>query len=563
MYRKRPYIEIENTDIVIEGVKNIVNEITKLGNLVGLEIYPGVDLSDVIQVLKEDNKVNLINVEKYYLDKMTYLNQIKPSITDDRIFGKNTFYDFKDFFIEDYSLNFKNDLKENKINIVYGSGVSYLDDVMPLVYFDITRWEIQQRQRNQSFGNWNMDNLGMDPLTQYKIGYFVDWKMANKLKYAIQDRIVYQVDANQQNNFVMISQRDYLNCLETTAKQPFRLVPFFDSAPWGGQWMKDKFDLDKDKQNYGWSFDGVPDENSLLYKIDGFEFEIPAANLVGLKAEAVLGERVKSIFGNNFPIRFNYLDTMGGGNLSLQVHPKSEYIQREFGMPFTQDESYYIMDGKEDAKVYLGLKPNKDKTEMFEALRYSNDTGENFDELEYVNEFSVKKHDHVLIPAGTIHCSGPNTVVLEISTTVNWFTFKLWDWGRLGLDGKPRPVHLNHGIHNVDMSRDTDYCQRELINVFETLYEDDSQKIEKTGLHHLEYIETHRHWIQSTGTIQNHDSVSVLNLVEGEHIKVHYSGRTYDVYYGETFIMPAVLDEVKVENMTPSSKVGIMQAFIK
>ena len=74
---------------------------------------------------------------------------------------------------------------------------------------------------------------------------------------------------------------------------------------------------------------------------------------------------------------------------------------------------------------------------------------------EYVNKIPVKKHDHVLIPAGTIHCSGKNTMVLEISATSYIFTFKLWDWGRVGLDGIPRPVHIEHGLKNIQWERTT------------------------------------------------------------------------------------------------------------
>lgn len=114
----------------------------------------------------------------------------------------------------------------------------------------------------------------------------------------------------------------------------------------------------------------------------------------------------------------DFLDTIHGQNLSLQVHPLKEYIKAHFNMDYTQDESYYILDTDGDNScVYLGVKTNVDKEEMAKAL-YSAQKGEKpFEAEKYVNKIPVKKHDHVLIPAGTVHCSGAGTMVLEISAT--------------------------------------------------------------------------------------------------------------------------------------------------
>src|SRR4029079_278104 len=96
--------------------------------------------------------------------------------------------------------------------------------------------------------------------------------------------------------------------------------------------------------------------------------EIPALDLVLLEAPALLGDAVHARFGDEFPIRFDFLDTMQGGNLSFQVHPLTEYIQEHFGMHYTQDESYYLLDAAEDASVYLGVKENIDRDEMIADL---------------------------------------------------------------------------------------------------------------------------------------------------------------------------------------------------
>jgi len=258
-----------------------------------------------------------------------------------------------------------------------------------------------------------------------------------------------------------------------------------------------------------------------------------------------MGDRVHGRFGKNFPIRFDLLDTMGGGNLSLQVHPLTEYIQDQFGMSYTQDESYYILDAEEDGCVYLGFKNQVDKESFKHDLKRS-ETGEIvFDAEKYINKFPAKKHDHFLIPAGTIHCSGKNTMVLEISACVYIFTFKLWDWERLGLDGLPRPVHLEHGFANLQFDRDTDYVQRELVNVIEKI----SEHEEKTGLHEREFLETRRYTFKDYVDVDTMGSVNMANLVSGQKAlieSVDDSFDPYEVHFAETFIIPATISTYRV-----------------
>lgn len=92
--------------------------------------------------------------------------------------------------------------------------------------------------------------------------------------------------------------------------------------------MKDVCGLDKNAKNYAWSFDGVPEENSILLDYGNAVVELPAMDLVLYKPIELLGPKVYSRFGAEFPIRFDFLDTIGGQNLSLQVHPVTEYIHR-------------------------------------------------------------------------------------------------------------------------------------------------------------------------------------------------------------------------------------------
>ena len=313
--------------------------------------------------------------------------------------------------------------------------------------------------------------------------------------------------------------------------------------------MKEVCGLDKSADNYAWCFNCVPEEESLLLKINNEIIEIPSINLVFYNPGKLLGEAVYARFGDEFPIRFDYLDTMGGGNLSLQVHPLTEYIQEKFGIHYTQDESYYIMDSKEGSVVYLGFKENTEPDRMICELEEAQNNGKSFNAEKFIQTWPVKKHDHYLIPAGTIHCSGKDTVVLEISATPYIFTFKLWDWDRLGLDGKPRPINIENGKNVIQWDRTTSWTKENLVNRIEKVAEGVGWFEERTGLHEKEFIETRRHWFTRKILHNTNGTVNVLNLVEGKEIIVESPSHFFEpfiVHYAETFIVPACVGKYSI-----------------
>ncbi len=332
--------------------------------------------------------------------------------------------------------------------------------------------------------------------------------------------------------------------------------------------MKEVCDLEPDKENYAWCFDCVPEENSLCLKVDDVVIEIPAQDLVLLQPQALLGEQVHARFGAEFPIRFDFLDTMEGQPLSLQVHPLTEYIQNQFGMHYTQDESYYILDAGDNATVYLGVKNGINKQAMLNDLAAAQRGEKSFDDDRFINQFSAKKHDHFLIPAGTIHCSGSNTMVLEVSATPYIFTFKLWDWDRVGLDGQPRPLHLAHGEQVIQWERDTDWVKENLINAVKPISEGEGWREESTGLHEREFIETRRHWFRNTVTHHTGGNVNVLNLIEGREALVESpvgAFAPYTVHYAETFIIPASVGEYTIRPIGESEgqEIATLKAFVR
>lgn len=548
-YDRFPSTKISGT--VIQGWENIcslLEEHLKAYPTLAVDFYTGVYEEEVINELHRLSPALFIDTR----DLMKPESEIKAMtarfMTDDVLFGYVTNITLNDYFDQNKLKKAREEVIATKGKVVVvGSGAAM---VVPaeavLVYADMARWEIQQRFRRHEVKALGIDTRKDAVSLQYKRGYFNDWRVCDKYKESLFDKIDFWLDTHIATEPKMIDQTTFFKGIEETVHSPFRVVPFFDPAPWGGQWMKEVCDLDPEKENYGWCFDCVPEENSLYFEVNGVRFELPSVDLVLLKTRELLGEPVEARFGKDFPIRFDFLDTVGGGNLSVQVHPTTQFIRENFGMYYTQDESYYLLDAKEGATVYLGLKTGIDKNEMIEDLRKAQKGEIVFNTEKYVNKLPAKKHDHYLIPGGTVHCSGSEALVLEISSTPNLFTFKLWDWQRLGLDGKPRPINVERGKEVIDWKRDTEYVKQHLANHLTKISEGDGWREERTGLHPNEFIETRRHWFTKPVTHHTNNSVNVLNLIEGEEAIIESPNgafKPFVVHYAETFIIPANVNE--------------------
>ncbi len=553
LYDKSPIIPIKSdSNDFFKDKQEILEALQSIKEgIIVFETYPGIDLSillkDIINPLKADE---IVFIEDYTKSETEIDLMLDKNLTDDRVFGLVSHHTIDEFYQMELIRSLRKRLNQKKgLTIVYGFGASLIHHTH-LVYVSLTRWEIQQRYR-KGFSNFKKHNPKEDILKKYKRGFFIEWRVADRIKLSIMEHATYLIDYTLTNSPVMMTKNAYFHALDHLLTRPFRMVPYFDPGVWGGQWMKEVCNLDPSEKNYAWSFDGVPEENSIKLGFNEGIFEIPANDLVLFRPRLLMGERVHARFGRNFPVRFDLLDTMGGGNLSLQVHPLTEYIYDKFGMPFTQDESYYILDTENDGTVYLGFKEDIDKKAFEHDMRKAAQGELDFPAEKYVNIYPAKKHDHFLIPAGTIHCSGKNTLVLEISATSFIFTFKLWDWGRLGLDGKPRPVHLEHGFKALQYDRTTSWVDQELVNVIKKV--SDTEEI--TGLHEREFLETRRYTFSDTVEIKTFGSVNMGNLVSGKRALIESlddSFEPYEIHYAETFIIPATLEKVRVRCLDDS-----------
>lgn len=522
--------------------------------VIAVECYQGVMEEELATEFAALSDTTFINTQGLFRDEAEIEAMTRPYVTDDRLFGYRSHFSYNDFFNAKALDAFRTTLTHAiGCVLVYGHGAAVaVPDADLLVYADMPRWEIQQRYRRHEVKAIGVDNSGEEASRQYKRGYFVDWIVCDNLKRQIMAKAHYWLDTTLPQQPKMITGQTLRSALEKTAGGPFRLVPFFDPAPWGGQWMKEVCGLNPEVPNYGWCFDCVPEENSLYLSVNGVRFEIPSQDLVIAQTRRLLGSAVEARFGVDFPIRFDFLDTMGGGNLSLQVHPTTQYIRDTFGMIYTQDESYYLLDAEEGATVFLGLKPGVDPQEMVSALEAAQEPGGNFDALRFVNQWPAAKHDHFLIPAGTIHCSGAGAMVLEISATPSIFTFKLWDWGRLGLDGRlltgdndvGGDVWCLPGKRYPDMLLEESVSIRAVKRVYSRLTGDTTELTPKDIFdiaegNRLGDTEAARHAFAEMGEMAGYGIATAVTLIDGLVVIGGGISRSHK------YFMPALLGEMR------------------
>lgn len=572
MYDKFPFVETGESSECFLGWQAILAEVEiQESRVVCIECYPGVFVEEIEQALARFMPGRRVFLAQ---DAMLPEDAIEASfaeiLSDDPVFGRMSTTRLSEFFDAAKLQEMAAQAATCDRAVILGTGAALVcPEPSLLVYADMARWELQLRQRRQEIANLGLSNFDERPSLKYKRAFFLDWRAADRAKVALLNDVDFLLDTNVREHPKMISGEAFRRGLRKATLRPFRVVPFFDPGPWGGHWMERVCDLPDDgAPNHAWCFDCVPEENSLLLGFGEQRVEIPSLDVVVQHPRELLGENVYQRFGAEFPIRFDFLDTVGGGNLSLQVHPLTEYIRETFGMEYTQDESYYLLDAEEGAQVYLGLKTGIEPQQMLADLALAQTGETDFPAEQYVNQFPARKHDHFLIPAGTVHCSGKGSMVLEISATPYIFTFKLWDWGRAGLDGLPRPVHLEHGARNIQWDRTTDWVERNLINQFVTVAEGEGWREERTGLHELEFIETRRHWFTGTVSHDTRDTVCVLNLVEGDEAIVESPTGAFApfvVHYAETFIVPAAVGKYTVRPHGPSigKQCATMLAYVR
>ncbi|MGN1416235.1 MAG: type I phosphomannose isomerase catalytic subunit [Oscillospiraceae bacterium] len=210
---------------------------------------------------------------------------------------------------------------------------------------------------------------------------------------------------------------------------PMLLKPAFKDYIWGGTRLRDDFGKDCD-------FDKVAESWELSCHKDG-QSTIANGEFAGLTLSDYIEKAGKSVLGTdcekfeNFPILIKLIDAKD--NLSVQVHPDNDYAMRVEG-EYGKTEMWYVVDCDEGATLLYGFKHEISKDEF--AQRIADNTL-----LEVTNAVPVKKGDVFFIQSGTLHAIGKGILIAEIQQNSNT-TYRIYDYGRVGKDGKPRELHV-------------------------------------------------------------------------------------------------------------------------
>ena len=533
--------------------------------LLGLRVlvidgYQGTNWEEFISGLNEvleDQKIipEYINIKNAYASEEEIQNKISPFLGgDDPIFGihfplgMEYLFDAKKLSELRIKASIKRGVAGKDLTIIYGPAASLIELYDKLWYIDVPKDYIQERARNGE-----LTNLGSSQAASfgnyYKRSYFIEWPALNRLKKQILPFLDRFIDLQDPEEPTSIKGQDFRKALQDISNTPFRLRPWFYPGPWGGKFMQGHMGLDPEAPNFAWSFEMIVPENGVIIERNNVALEFSFDCLMYLHNKNILGETAANQFKYEWPIRFDYLDTIDGGNLSVQVHPRPDYIRKEFGETYTQDETYYICTAKPGSKVYLGLTEECDSAEFKKALEDSIKLGKEVDVEKFVNSEPSKPHDLFLIPNGTVHCSGEGNLVLEISATPYIFTFKIYDYLRRDLEGNLRPINVHRGFENIRFERRKKWVQENLLA---------KPRIIKSGngwqevvlydapftFYNVHRIEFENEYIMNTNGI-----AYSTNLVQGRQVEIYsQNGKITRLSYLETMLIPAASGEIKIVN---------------
>lgn len=407
--------------------------------------------------------------------------------------------------------------------------------------------------------------VGTGPGTTKRL-FFIDWPLLDRHRDRVAAGINWWVDMQDPVAPAVFGGTGLRATLAELATGPFRTRPTFNTTPWGGHWGQDILGHNPDAVNSALGYELIAPEAGVLVGRDGGpRVELPFQLVVSAHPLQLLGSAVHSVFGTSFPVRFDYLDTVGGGNLSVHCHPQADYMRQVFGWPYTQHESYYVMVGGKKGQVFLGLRADADVDKFRREAYEADEGGKPLEITSYVPTFPATAHQLFLIPGGTPHGSGVNNVVLEVSATPYLYSLRFYDWLRRDLEGGLRPVHVGHAFRNLDAGRRGDAVERDLIQRPRSVRGGEGWSEELLGSLPDMFFEVRRTVLQP-GAVAGDDASAgfhVLNVVDGDGVLIETAnGRAHTLAYAETLVVPAATGTYTLQPLGPGP-VRVVKALVR
>jgi len=560
---------VKNT--MTKGILNVGKKITSFFedvNTIGIDAYPGTEYEMLVNVLKQQltsKGVEFVDAASVMLPAKEITDIVKPYLPEDRevdpvlLYGRRYKDGYKGIQDEKKVSELKKKIKSGKKMLVYGKGAlcEELQDE-----FDLRIWlDVTPRTAVLNCKNGKNLNIGATEQLPYSLmmrrNYYVDFEIAMEQRWNMmkKQKLDYYITADEPTDMKMLPFANLIELFDELCSRPFRCRPVYLEGVWGGYYVHKLRNLPKEMRNCAWVFDMIPLEVSLVAKLETCEFEVPFFTFVQAMGEKLLGQRAYSEFGGYFPIRFNYDDTFhSSGNMSIQCHPDADYVIRNHGEFGRQDESYYIVRASHGAKTFLGFEHKETADEFLDLADRAQTTHEIIDYEKYIHAVDSVPGTQVMIPAGTIHASGRNQVILEIgSLTVGSYTYKLYDYQRTDPGtGLPRPIHMKMGRDVLRTERDTQWVNENLVNHGSVVRDDESGKEIIVGEHDLLYFSL-RNLIFSESMEDDTDGLfHVLSLVDGEKVRVESvdkPGLYYDMNSLDIIVVPANFGRYRVKNL--------------
>lgn len=540
---------------------------TKDKLIVVFDCYHGVDQDKLFDnIIKKLGADLIINSEQARLPEEVIFERFKKFIVpEDRSYGMYSVSTVDEYFDEKLVNGFKEEIERaTGLIVVYGVASSIISRGDILVYGNLTIPELNNRFA-KGLDNWGAKNYKEEILKKQKRAIFIEWRMLDRHKRPLIKVFDYMIDFTKESNPVIVTGDDYRKAITDVAKRPFKAIPVFWKSIWGGNWIQKVLGAKSDWENVGWGITGVLEFQSINLCCGENVIEVPCNDLVFYKPKEILGNKIFYFWGYRNPVHVNFLDTWGGGNLSLQVHPTTDYAFEVFNSSYGHHESYYIMDATDHSSVYLGLKEGVKVPELVEALKDAQNPGVGFDDKKYINNIPVKKHDHVFIPGGTVHCSGEGTLVLEIDLFC-FATFKLWDWDRNDYDGRPRPINIDHGQYNIQENFQGEWVMDNLVSKKPEVARGKGWRKENSSTMSYEPMAVNRYWFTKPICLETDDTVIIHVLVEGEEAVIESLDNSFEpvvIHYAEAVFVPANVGQyvIKPYGKSVNEELAILQIF--